>query len=523
MAFINRVVVLVSLALLAIPAASAHASSSLESDLQDQAVLLSDNQTQLDQSLQILRLLGVQRLRLGLVWARVAPSPLSRSKPKFNATDPAAYPAAGWAPYDLAVREALRFGFKVNLQIGGGSPLWATGHAPKASLARTWEPSASKFGSFVQAAGKRYSGSYRPPGSSSALPKVNYWSIWNEPNVGASGLAPEVKNGVEVAPRLYRGLVNAAYKSLGKTGHRHDTILVGELASTGHKNPGFSLGMQPLRFLRALFCVNSKYRPLTGKAASSRGCPKTASASRKFRSQNPALFKATGWSHHPYRVTSTAPPSSPSPRVDADWVTMAELPKLERALDKVQRDYGSHKRYNIYLTEYGYNTNPPQNGNAVNPTTQATYLNQAEYIAWHDKRVRSLTQYTLIDAQVILNYFSSYAAGLLFSNGTPKPAFAAYTLPLWLPKTRAHAGSKLEVWGCIKPAHIVGSGGVQIQFQPASGGAFVPIANATTGRGCYFDKHIKFSQSGTVRLAYTYPFSAPTPTVYSRSVAVTLH
>jgi hypothetical protein len=64
---------------------------------------------------------------------------------------------------------------------------------------------------------------------------------------------------------------------------------------------------------------------------------------------------------------------------------------------------------------------------------------------------------------------------------------------------------------------------VQIQFQPASGGDFAPLATATTGRGCYFDKHIKFPQSGTIRLAYTYPFSAPTQTVYSRSVAVTVH
>ncbi len=396
-----RILALLTLAL-ALPATAAQASSTLEADFQDQSVLLGEP-AQLAQNLQTLRLLGVQRLRIGVVWDHIAPGTDSRQRPNhFNAANPAAYPAANWAPYDTIVADAARFGMTLNFDVGGiGSPLWATRKAPSPSLARTWYPSASEFGSFVHAVGERYSGHYRPPGSSSVLPRVKYWSIWNEPNVGASGLAPQTVNGIEVAPRLYRGLADAAYHSLVQTGHRHDTILVGELASTGHAKPGYSLGMQPLRFLRALFCVDSNYRPLRGRAAKVRGCPTTATATRKFRAANPVLFQATGWSHHPYHVTSTAPPNTPSPRADPDWVTMADLPKLERALDRVQRAYGSRKRYSIYLTEYGYNTDPPQTVNAVSPSTQATYLNQAEYIAWRDPRVRMLTQYTLFDQPVI--------------------------------------------------------------------------------------------------------------------------
>lgn len=519
---IRRLLLALVLAFVAV-SGTAHASSSLEAQFQDQTIFLGDP-SQFVPNLQVLRTLGVQRLRVGVLWYRIAPNSSSRQRPShFNAGDPAAYPAANWASYDTLVRDAAQVGIKLNFDLGGvGAPAWATKRAPKPSLALTWYPSASDFGAFAHAVAKRYSGSYKPPGSASALPRVNYWSIWNEPNVGASGLAPQVAGGVEVAPRLYRNMADAAYKALGQTSHKRDTILVGELASTGHANPGFSLGMQPLRFLRALYCVGSNYKPLSGKAASSRGCPTTTSASRKFRSQNPVLFQATGWSHHPYRVTSTAPPNTPSPKADPDWVTMADLPKLERDLDKAQRAYGSNKRYNIYLTEYGYNTDPPQSGNAVSPDTQATYLNQAEYIAWHDKRVKTLTQYTLRDSATNLNIFSSYAAGLEFSNGSPKPSFQAYTLPLWLPKTSASAGKSLEVWGCIKPAHFAGSGGAEIQFQPASGGDFTPVTTATTRSGCYFDKQVKFPGSGTVRLAYGDP-AFPGGIVYSRSVAVTIH
>ena len=97
---------------------------------------------------------------------------------------------------------------------------------------------------------------------------------------GSSSLSPQTVNGVEVGPRLYRGLLDAAWSALQATGHGGDTILIGELASTGHANPGSTLGMEPLRFLRALYCVDSRFRELRGAAAAARGCPTNAAGSR---------------------------------------------------------------------------------------------------------------------------------------------------------------------------------------------------------------------------------------------------
>jgi hypothetical protein len=528
-----RRVLIALVVVLAVPVASASASSTQEASFQDNALLLF-NQAHLDQTLQTLRLLGVGRLRISVVWYLIAPAPNSRRKPAgFNASNPAAYPAANWAPYDTIVAAAAKYGMGVNFNLMGGAPLWAVRRAPAAYLARVWYPSASAFGAFATAVGRRYSGTYKPRGASTTLPRVSYWSIWNEPNVNTSSLSPQTVNGVEVGPRLYRSLANAAYDSLLRTGHRpgRDTILVGELASTGHANPGNTLGMQPLRFLRALYCVDSGYRQLRGRAAAARGCPTSAAASRGFSRANPALFNATGWSHHPYHLTEA--PNAPSPPADADWVTFADLPKLERALTRTQLAYGSHKRFPVYLTEYGFDTNPPQRENAVGLATQASYLNQAEYMAWHDPRIRTLTQYLLQDAPQIESVFSAFASGLVFANGTQKPSFGAYRLPLWMPTVKAHRGESLEVWGCIRPSHfaIPDTGRAQtaqIQFQPGSSGPFMWFTTVTVRRAnsCYFDVRLKFPESGRVRVAYTYPSNDPTlpagTTVYSRGMRITL-
>jgi hypothetical protein len=501
---------------LAVPVAAANASSTQEASFQDNRLLLLDP-AHLDQTLQTLRLLGVDRLRISVVWDRVAPDPNSRKEPRrFDATNPADYPAANWVPYDTIVTEAAKYGMGVNFDLVGGAPLWAVGRAP-AAMAHVWYPSASTFGAFVAAVGTRYSGRYTPPGASNRLLRVAYWSIWNEPNVGTSSLSPQTVNGVEVAPRLYRSLANAAYGALLHSGHRpgHDTILVGELASTGHADPGSTLGMQPLRFLRALYCVDSSYRQLRGRAAAQRGCPTTAAASRRFRRANPALFDATGWSHHPYHLTMA--PDVPSPPADADWVTFADLPKLERALDRIQNVYGSHTRFPIYLTEYGFETNPPRPDFATTPALQAAYINEAEYMVWRDPRVQTLTHYLLQDALPVSgSSISSFASGLIFADGTKKPSFDAYRLPLWMPRVSTSSGDSLEVWGCVRPAKRYPHaevGPVDIQLDRRT----VRSVTVTNPKG-YFDVHVAFAHAGTVRLAWSPPGGR---TIYSRNVAIT--
>jgi hypothetical protein len=509
-----RVLLVAWLTVLLWPAGEAWGSADQSAIFQDNQLLLGDP-GHLDQTLRTLSSLGVQRLRITVEWDLIAPNPNSRQMPAgFDGANPADYPQGGWAPYDAIVEAAARHGFGVDFNLTGGAPLWAVRGGAPPGMAHVWYPSASAFGAFVRAVGLRYGGAYVAPGGSAPLPRVAYWSVWNEPNVGTSSLSPQTVSGVEVGPRLYRGLLDAAYGALVATGHSHDTILIGELASTGHADPGSGLGMQPLRFLRALYCVDSGYRELQGAAAAARGCPTSAASSAQFRAQNPALFDATGWSHHPYHLDWA--PNAPSPPLEADWVTLADLSKLESALDRVQGVYGSHQRLPIYLTEYGLETNPPLPEFQTTPAQQAVYLNEAEYMAWRDPRVQTFSQYLLADAPPGGGSpISSFASGLEFIDGTPKPSFAAYRLPIWMPGGRARHGEALEVWGCVRPAkryRHAAVGPVLIQLN----GRTVRSVEITNPQG-YFDVHMTFPGSGTVRLAWTYPHGA---TIYSRAVAI---
>ena len=94
--------------------------------------------------------------------------------------------------------------------------------------------------------------------------------------------------GIEVGAAIYRGLLSHAWSGLTGSGHKpgRDTILIGETAPRGlDRGIGSFQGVKPLRFLRALYCVDSGYRQLRGSAASSPGLQKLQ-GSRQRRVQH---------------------------------------------------------------------------------------------------------------------------------------------------------------------------------------------------------------------------------------------
>ena len=473
-------------------------------------------------TLDTLRSLGVNTVRIYMAWGGLAPDPTSRTAPAgFDPTSPSAYPAAVWQVYDAIVQAAAARGIGVMLTPQGPPPLWAAGPGAPAGTpdgGADWRPSASAFESFMRAVATRYSGSYTPAGGSSPLPRVKQWSIWNEPNYGPT-LAPQAidNSTVEASPGIYRGLVDAAWTALHATGHSSDTILIGELAPrgiTGPNYPGNFSGMVPLRFLRALYCVDGSLHKLQGAAATARGCPATAAASQSFAKDNPALFEATGLALHPYPQGALAPPVvTPG---QPDYADLAALPKAESLIDHLTSAYGSHKQLDIYNTEFGYKTNPPYPAGA--PMGKAAlYLNWAEYLSWRDPRVRTWNQYLLVDPPPTQ---SKFVTGLEFFNGTRKPIYDPWTVPIYVPQTKGSQGTPLEVWGCGRPVLFAHSGDhVAIQFR-AAGGAFKTLKTVKIRPDdCYFDVPVSFPSSGTVQLQW----SAPGQTgIRSRQVQITL-
>jgi hypothetical protein len=481
-------------------------------------------------TLDLLKRLGVDRVKVFMSWGAMSPGELSHRRPAFDAASPAAYQAAYWAGFDTIIRDAKARGLGIDLALEGPAPWWATGPDVPPRTAPgylgAWQPSAKDYGLFVRAVAERYSGHYKPPGAASSLPKVDFWSIWNEPNYGPN-LAPQAvdTSKIEVSPALYRRLVDAAWSALQATGHKHDAVVIGEIAPRGltvGDVPGNFSGMVPLRFIRALYCVDGSLRPLTGAAATARSCPSTSAGSAAFPRTHPGLFQASGFAFHPY-------PQGFAPNVrtqgEPDYADLPQLSSLERTLDGAMVAYGSHTQLPLYDTEFGYQTNPPETiARAVSPARAAAWANLGEYMSWRDPRVMSWDQYLLTDPMGS----SSFDTGLLFSNGKPKATYDAFRMPIYLPVLTGASGHALEVWGCVRPARSASKHShkpqvADIQFQPASGGPFKTIKAVTlTDPYGYFDTLVGFPSSGAVRISWSYPHRAGGQQVHSRTVEVTI-
>jgi hypothetical protein len=578
--------------------AAARASHAPESIFQDDDHLIYADSATVAHVLNLLQALGVDRIRVTIEWKYIAPNPSSTTEPAgFDATNPNDYTMRTfggspgiWDPYDRVIEMAEARGIGVDFNVTAPGPLWAMRPAPVTTQFGTrpadhYEPSATDFGEFVQALGTRYSGTYVPPvppppptttttnplpitipmlpplitttttttttttstTAATALPRVHYWSIWNEPDQ-PGWLAPQWrtvgKQRVPDSPRLYRSLVDAAVGALDVTGHTlsSDTILVGETAPEGdidaikvhgreryYNYTGFYDAMTPMVFVRALYCVNSSNRRLTGTAASALGCPTSGSA-HAFVTENPGLFYATGFAHHPYFFLFAPNYSSPV----ANFVPLADLGRLERGLNGIFATYGVNRKIPIYLTEYGYQTNPPDPYQVVTPAEQAVYLNEADYMAWRDPRVRSVSQFLLYDAgpdptypPSSYDYWDTFQTGLLYGPGTSrdgrqKPAYDAYRLPIWIPTQTVRRRAKMLIWGMLRLAPKDTAQKALIQWSPPRHGRYRTIATASVPASAvygYFTIRVTPPGTGRIRIAWR---SAAATTYTSRVVAVTV-
>ncbi len=83
----------------------------------------------------------------------------------------------------------------------------------------------------------------------------------------------------------------------------------------------------------------------------------------------PALFQATGFAHHPYSFF--LPPSATMS--DPNFAPLSDLGRLEQALDAIFSTYGASRQLPLYLTEYGYETNPlTLSGGSARPGKRCT-------------------------------------------------------------------------------------------------------------------------------------------------------
>jgi hypothetical protein len=374
--------------------------------------------------------LGVDIVKVNLFWDEVAPN--RRRKPAgFDGADPADY---SWSNYGQVIDGIVERGMRPFLSLGGRGPRWATGSRGRRG---TYRPNAKEFGRFAEAAGRQF-------------PQVDIWSIWNEPNL-YSWLSPQRRKRVPVSPSIYRKLYLAGHRGLRASGN-DDTILLGELMPRGGTDPR---KVPPLQFLREMACLDRNYRQYRGRAAKLRGCSRVG------------RIPTSGFAYHPYTLSG-----GPKVNEARDDAAIGQLGRVRATLDKLARRGKLPRRLKIWITEFGFQTKPPDPFGT--PIGRAPNLmDLSEWIAFRNSRVATYAQYTLRD-----NDF--WQSGLRRANGRAKrKVYDAFRMPLFV---RSLGGNRVEVFGALRSA---AGGSAQVESKPP-GGRYRSRGSAAVNRAGYF-------------------------------------
>jgi hypothetical protein len=448
MRFLNRTAVL-SLAAFALLAAPGHASPRQVTTFEAPSELLDDASR--DQTLDEIKAFGVDRVRQLVYWNSFAPSPDSKRKPSFDASDPAAYPAGTWDRLDRLFTSAGARGISVQITLTGPVPRWAT-KTKKDHLTR---PSAAEFGRFATAVGRRYGD------------RVSMWSIWNEPNQ-PQFLLPQYSRGKAVSPGLYRALYLAAYKGLRSTpANASDAILIGETSPRGNRHV-----VHPLAFLRGMLCLNGSYK----------------------RARKCAPLPTQGYAHHAY-TTRTGPRYVP-PRDD---VTIGVLNRLNVALDRAAAAKVLPRGLKIYLTEFGIQT-VPDRISGVSYAAQAAYRAISEHIAYVNPKVALFSQYLMKDDKPRRTgyKYGGFETGLRRSDGSRKPSYESFRLPLAV----ENYGARDVLWGFVRPARAQTTVTIGVKARGKAWRKLRTVSTTTSGVYGFSATHRKGQQ---YRVTWTSP------------------
>ena len=223
-------------------------------------------------------------------------------------------------------------------------------------------------------------------------PWVRHWTVWNEPN-RPTFLRP-------TSARTYvERLLNPAYAGL------HAAIDGVQVAGGVTAPRAGSSGIGPVAWIRAM---------------------------------GAARARLDAYAHHPYPG---------HPQLETPWgpkcekcqtIGMADLERLEREVAK------AFVRKRIWLTEYGYQTNPPDIYLGVTPEQQATYVSSAALRVYRASSVDMLVFFMVRDDTAP----AGWQSGVRFDDGSIKPSYAAFRMPL---VQTARRRGLVELWGQIRP------------------------------------------------------------------------
>ena len=412
---------------------------------EDHDSLVREGEAKREQTLDELRGLGVDTLRVGIKWNEAAPRPLSRTRPPFDATNPDDYP--GFGNYDDLLSRAADEGFRVVAYIAPDAPRWATASRARVTNATVnSRPDPGAYADFAEAVARRYAG------------KVEWFSIWNEPN-HILFLKPQRES-----PRIYRELVAAALPRIRE--HASDAkVMVGETAPVG--KPGTTIG--PAEFMRRWLCLDENF----DRALVDRTC---ASFTR---------LEVDGFAHHPYGPTQRVPAKE-------DIVSLLVIRRLGRYLDRAARAGRMPLDLPIYNTEFGLQSNPPDPTVSTTLARQAALINEKEELSYRYPRLRSYSQYLMYDdppreGVTEQEVWSGFQTGLRFTDGRRKPSWSAYRLPIVV---HTRGATRVLVWGRVRP----GEGKRTVRLEVRRRGEWTAVRSLETDDAGYFETRLARAQ-----------------------------
>ena len=269
------------------------------------------------------------------------------------------------------------------------------------------------------------------------FPYVRMWAIWNEPNQ-RRWLRP-------TTPSTYvKKLLNPAYAAIHSVSP-HSQVAGGVTAPRGSKG-----GVSPVDWI-------------TGMAK--------------------AHARLDAYAHNPYPLRRGETPMTGGCD-HCETITMATLPRLLR---DVRKAFGVHTR--IWLTEYGYQTNPPDRLLGVSYAIQARYMSEAALCAYEAPRVDVLIHYLIDDEPDPARWQS----GVYTVTEHAKPALQSLRFPF---TERSRSGHRTTLWGQIRPG-----GTVRYRLLRWDSGKWVRVGadRRTTARG-YVARVVNASAGARYRL-----------------------
>jgi hypothetical protein len=373
------------------------------------------------------RATGAHFVRIPLYWGGTAPEARPSNWGPENPDDP----HYEWGESDDDVVRAVNAGLTPVLQVDG-APEWAQRcRTPAVVVPAICDPDPGALRAFAVAAARRYSGQV------AGLPRVHYWQALNEPNLSLFFFPQFDTSGAALSPHLYRNLINGFYAGI-KAVDTTNLVLAAGLGPIAV--PKWTIG--PMDFTRRLLCMQGRRKPRPAAGDCGSGVHFDIFAIQPY---------TTGGPTHEGKVN------------DVQIGDLGKLQALLQAADRAGRINGQFKRTPLWITEFSWDTRPPDPG-GLPMKTATRWTAEALHRAWA-AGVDHFFWFSLRDdAPSHHRAFSdSLESGLYFRGASleadqPKPVMFAFRFPFV-----AYPGKEgLSFWGRTPNSK---SGRVKIQIR----------------------------------------------------------